>query len=262
MPKLVVSLSFVGTQYHGWARQPNATSVQAIIEEALSSLLRTPTTVVGAGRTDAGVHARHLPFHFQVEQTDLSPELITYRLNRMLPKDMGVLGTYEAPEAFHARFSAFKRTYTYRFGLQKNPFVQPFVWDVFRPPQWDVMQEAASLLPNYTSFGAFCRSHADSTTMECKNLQVQWEFRPDMVLLTLSANRFLRNMVRAIVGTLIDVGKGKIDLHTFQHIIEQGDRKLAGASAPASGLTLERVDYPLRFTEHWQGFYPNEGMAL
>lgn len=262
MAKFVVSLSFVGTQYHGWARQPNALSAQAVVEEALSSMLRTPITIIGAGRTDAGVHARHLPAHFQIQHTELSPEIITHRLNRILPRDMCVWGTYEAPEDFHARFSAFKRTYTYRFGLHKNPFNQPFVWDIFRPPQWDLMQEAASILPHYTSFGAFCRSHADNTSMECNNLQVQWEFRPHMVLLTLSANRFLRNMVRAIVGTLVDVGKGKIDLDTFQHIIEQGDRKLAGASAPASGLSLERVDYPIRFTEHWQGFYPNPATNL
>ncbi len=238
-----LDLSFQGTAYAGWQIQPNAPSVQAAVEEALSVLLRSDTRVTGAGRTDAGVHAEQLFAHFDHEGP--LPHRFFSGLNGLLPPDIGLKAVYQAdPPELHARFSATYRAYRYQIVTQKTPLLRDF--SLFVPYALDLpaMQAAAALLPAYDSFESFCKARGDNQTYHCRIDEACWETRPGLLLFHLQADRFLRGMVRAITGTLLQVGQGKLDLVGFRQVIEAKDRRAAGPNTDAKGLFLTQVGYP------------------
>ena len=238
-----LELSFDGTDYHGWQRQPNALSVQQLLEEALSMLLSAPISVVAAGRTDAGVHAHQLFVHFDTELKLNAAELV-HRLNRFLPEAIVVHELFEVRSEAHARFDALSRTYCYRISTVKNPFSTRFAWYVAQPLDVDVMNEAATMLLGTHDFECFSKSHTDVKTYICTVTQAVFETFEDEIVFTITADRFLRNMVRAIVGTLVEIGFGKRELSSIQGLLESKSRSEAGVSVPAKGLSLVAVEYP------------------
>lgn len=243
MNRYFITLQYDGTAYHGWQVQPNGHSVQAALQNALSTLLRTPCEVVGAGRTDAGVHASKMVAHLDLAD-DIDCMQVAYRLNRILPHDISVLDIRQVDRDMHARFSAVERTYHYYIHTRKDPFVRNYSCYVPYQLDFDVMNEAGQILTTYQDFGAFCKSHTDVKTTLCKVTEVRWErLDTHRYRLTITANRFLRNMVRAVVGTLIDVGRGRINMDEFRDIIESGKRTKAGESMPAHALFLHDVKY-------------------
>ncbi|MEL6812563.1 MAG: tRNA pseudouridine(38-40) synthase TruA [Bacteroidota bacterium] len=237
-----VEVAYNGKNYHGWQIQPDAISVQEVLERALSTLLRTEIKVTGAGRTDTGVHARQLFAHFDHMGIDNERELV-FRLNSFLPKDIAIKKIAKVKEA-HARFDAIEREYEYIISLSKDPFQQDYAYLIHQLPDVDKMNKAAQVLLEYKDFQCFSRSKTDVKTYYCDIKKAFWEVKGDQLIFTISADRFLRNMVRAIVGTLLEIGFGKISLDQFHDIIKSKDRGKAGASAPAHGLYLTRVLYP------------------
>lgn len=240
-----LEISFNGAAYHGWQVQPNAISVQEVLQERLSILLRTPIEVVGAGRTDAGVHAQQMILHFDVGNEIENVDQIIYRLNSFLPKDIAARRLFPVPDEAHARFDALSRGYHYLVTLNKNPFLQEYAWDI-RMPNLDVeaMNIAARKLLTHTNYKCFSRSNTDVRTYECTIVKAEWTKEGDVLRFEVVANRFLRNMVRAMVGTLIEVGRGRCTQEKFEIILHSNDRSEAGASAPAHGLYLNRIVYP------------------
>jgi tRNA pseudouridine38-40 synthase len=238
-----VWISFDGTAYHGWQIQPNGMSVQEKLQQGLSTLLRQPIEVTGAGRTDTGVHARRMAAHFDIEH-ELDCTQLTYRLNRILPRDINCEKVEPVDKGLHARFSATKRTYRYFIHTQRNPFKRFFSVEMYWQLDFEQMNEAASLLLTIDDFKAFCKANADNKTTLCKVTTARWvQTSPTTYYFEISANRFLRNMVRAVVGTLIDVGRHKITLGQFRDIIKNGNRSDAGQSMPPHGLFLWEVEY-------------------
>lgn len=238
-------ISYDGTNYHGWQRQLNGHSVQEEIESALRKLLRQERVVsVGCGRTDAGVHAREFFLHFNAEKPIDKPEEIFFKLNLMLPKDIGVYRLWQVDYLAHARFDANERSYEYHIHQKRDPFAQRF--STFYPWPLDVakMNAAALLLLRYKDFAAFCKSGGGQKTTLCDVRHAQWVVDGSKLVFHITADRFLRNMVRAIVGTLVDVGRGRISVEQFVSIIESGKRPKAGESVPAQGLHLTRICYP------------------
>lgn len=237
-------LAFLGTNYHGWQRQPNAASVQQTLEEALSTLLRTPICTTGAGRTDTGVHAHHMVAHFDSPAPLDAPRFLN-RLNRLLPPDIAALLLHPVPPSAHARFSATARTYHYHISLRRDPFLTATALYVPYPLDFPLMQQAADILLPVTDFASFCKANADSHTTICHLTDAQW-FQVDdhHWFFRISADRFLRNMVRAIVGTLLDVGRHHTTLDQFSQIIQAHTRSAAAQSIPPQGLTLHHIDYP------------------
>ncbi len=236
-----IDLSYVGTHYHGWQSQPNASTVQETLEDALEMVLRENISVTGCGRTDTGVHAEYYVAHF-----DANAEIdakITDRLNRLLPDDISIFSIVKADENFHARFDAKKRSYKYVITQRKNPFLKGFSWHVRYPLNVARMQEAADKLFNYTDFTSFSKLHTDVKTNNCKIYRAEFVRDGDQIVFHISADRFLRNMVRAIVGTLVEVGKDKLSVDDFCRIIESKDRCEACQSVPADGLFLTEVEY-------------------
>lgn len=239
-----VWISFDGTAYHGWQIQPNGMSVQEHLEHALSTLLRCPIDVTGAGRTDAGVHARQMAAHFDFEQ-HLDCKQLAYRLNRILSRDICCEKVEQVDESLHARFSAIKRTYRYFIHTQRNPFERHFSVEINWALDFGQMNQAASLLLETEDFKAFCKANADNKTTLCHVTKAEWvKTSPTTWYFEISANRFLRNMVRAVVGTLIDVGRHNITPEQFKDIVDKGTRSDAGQSMPACGLFLWDVKYP------------------
>jgi len=239
-----LQLSYKGTHYHGWQIQPNAVSVQEVMEKALSTILREEIAVVGAGRTDTGVHASYFVLHFDSKNRAIAEGDLVFKLNRFLPPDVAVFSIKKAPGDFHARFSAISRTYHYYISTQKNPFQTETSYQYTVPLDVPKMNEAAKLLFEYTDFTSFSRLHTDVKTNYCKIYKAEWSREEDQLVFTICADRFLRNMVRAVVGTLLEVGRGKLSVEGFREIIEKKDRGAAGASAPALGLFLSRIGYP------------------
>ncbi len=239
-----IELSYHGKKYHGWQIQPDVISVQEVLENALSQLLNTTIKVVGAGRTDAGVHAKQLFAHFDFEN-EFDLEKLKQRLNAFIPDDISIINIQPVNDDAHARFNATNRSYEYQIWLGKNPFLIDFTWQIYSK-KLDVskMNEAALLLLNYTNFKCFSKSKTDVYTYECTITEAQWKINNNLLVFHVSANRFLRNMVRAIVGTLYEVGLGKISIAQFIKIIESQDRTKAGISVPAQGLFLTKVTYP------------------
>lgn len=223
--------------------QPNAITVQEVLESAMSSLLRKEIKIVSAGRTDAGVHARQLFAHFDFDEISDTAQLV-FRLNSFLPKDISVKNIFPVKDDAHARFHASEREYEYVISLKKDPFLEGFAYFLHQKPNLDVMNEAASTLLSYQDFQCFSRTNTDVKTYHCSIKKAFWKEENDRLIFTISADRFLRNMVRAIVGTLLDVGFAKISLKEFHVIIESKNRVNAGSSAPANGLYLTKVIYP------------------
>ena len=238
-----VTLSYEGTRYHGWQIQPNGDSIQERLQGALSTLLRTEISVTGAGRTDAGVHARMMVAHFDYEEA-LDGQQLCYKLNRLLPYDIAVQKVEQVADDLHARFSATSRTYHYYIHTVKDPFSRAYSCELHYPLDFKKMNEAAAMLLNYEDFGAFCKSGADVKTTLCQVTAAEWhQTSPSTWYFEITANRFLRNMVRAVVGTLVDVGRGRLSLEEFQKVIEGKRRTEAGESMPGNALFLEDIKY-------------------
>lgn len=235
--------SYDGTAYHGWQVQPYANSVQAEIQTALSTILRNNVEVVGAGRTDAGVHARRMAAHFDFNG-DIDCRQLTYKLNRLLPNDISIERVEIVSSEMHARFSATARTYHYYIHLYKNPFLRAYSYETHFSLNFDLMNKAAEMLLKYNDFASFCKSHTDVKTTICNVTEAKWiRIDENYYYFRITANRFLRNMVRAVVGTLVEVGRGRISLEEFQRIVEGKDRCKAGESMPGHALFLEDVRY-------------------
>ena len=238
-------LSYTGGAYCGWQRQPNGMSVQQRVEEALATILRQPTPLTGAGRTDAGVHARRMAAHLDTDIPIDDPAGLVGRLNRLLPPDIAVWSLDAVRPDAHARFSATARTYEYTVTGIKDPFAPPAVHRMaLRGVDFEAMNRAAATLLDYRDFTSFSKLHTDVKTNLCHVTRAEWQRRGDLWTFTITADRFLRNMVRAIVGTLFEVGRGRLSEEGFRHVIEALDRSQAGDSAAAEGLALVEVRYP------------------
>lgn len=245
MTRFFINLSYDGKNYHGWQIQPGAITVQEVLNKALTTLFRVPTEVVGAGRTDAGVNASMMIAHFDCEQSKYTDDLVQlkYRLNKLLPADIAIHDIYPVASEMHARFSATSRTYHYFVITEKSPF-EPYAYRFPQPLDFDKMNEACKVLFEYIDFTSFSKLHTDVKTNNCKISEAHWEqISPHKWQFTITADRFLRNMVRAIVGTLIDVGRGAVSVDGFRKIIEKKDRCSAGTSVPGNALFLSEVKY-------------------
>ena len=248
MHRYFIELAYDGTRYHGWQIQPNGDSVQETLMQALATFLRCPVEVVGAGRTDAGVHARKMVAHFDYDGC-LDGVAVTDKLNRLLPPDIAVRAVWEVPTDAHARFDATYRTYQYHVTTCKAPFARHYAWRLFRPLDFERMNRAAAVLSDYTDFTSFSKLHTDVKTNNCRILQAHWDQVSDSEwVFTIQADRFLRNMVRAVVGTLVEVGRGKLSVEGFRQVIEAKDRCRAGTSVPGHALFLVDVGYGERIT--------------
>ena len=241
--KYFIELAYNGKAYHGWQFQPNAVSVQETLEKAFFTLLQVSTPLTGAGRTDAGVHASQYFAHFDAEDLPDSEELL-YKLNSILPSDIAVFKIFEVPEEAHARFDATSRTYEYHIVQKKDPFEFEKAHYVKNDLDLDVMNLAAGRLKDYDDFKCFSKSKTDVVTYNCEIISAGWEYSGEKLIFRITANRFLRNMVRAIVGTLLEVGLGKIPVEQLDRIINSRDRQKAGTSVPAKALFLTGIEYP------------------
>ncbi len=239
-----LQLSYKGTNYHGWQVQPNAVTVQEVMEKTLSTLLREKISVTGAGRTDTGVHASFFVLHFDSADEELDKGNLVFKLNNFLPNDIAVQKIQKVSPDFHARFSAVSRTYNYVISTEKDPFSLETAYRHTGSLDVEKMNEAATILFEYDDFTSFSRLHTEVKTNRCKILQAEWKQEEDKLIFIIKADRFLRNMVRAIVGTLLEVGKRKRTVDEFRKIIEKKYRGAAGASAPAHGLFLVDIEYP------------------
>ncbi|MEC8831185.1 MAG: tRNA pseudouridine(38-40) synthase TruA [Bacteroidota bacterium] len=247
-----VQFSYFGKAYHGWQNQPNAITVQEVLEKAFSTLLREKVEVVGAGRTDAGVHAREMYCHFNVDGIPHVDDLV-YRLNAFLPDDIAVQGIYPVTPDAHARFDATERTYEYWIVKEKDPFLFDHAHFVKHALDLEAMNQAAQILLDYTDFECFSKSNTDVKTFNCDVRQAVWAIQGEKLVFTISADRFLRNMVRAVVGTLLDVGMGKMPVQDIHKVIASKDRGEAGVSVPAKGLYLTKVSYPKEIFDEQKG---------
>lgn len=237
-------LAYNGEAFHGWQRQPNAGSVQQSIEEALSVLLRSPIAITGSGRTDTGVHARETFAHFDTDYKIPDKRRFLTGLNRLCGQDIAISDLIPVADDAHARFDATRRTYKYFVHYAKDPFLRGLSWET-RPLDLDTMNEAAELLKKTEDFTSFAKLHSDAKTNICKVEEAIWTpIGEGKAVFTISADRFLRNMVRAVVGTLVEVGRGKLDCEGVQRIIDCKDRCAAGTSMPAHALYLWKVEYP------------------
>lgn len=238
-----IHLAYDGTRFHGWQIQPNGISVEGEIERCLSVILRQPVDIIGAGRTDAGVHARHMAAHFDIPEA-IDCAQLTYRLNRMLPPDISIYRIEQVADDLHARFSATSRAYHYYIYTRKDPFHRHYAWYCHYDLDFKRMNEAAAVLMEYKDFACFCKSHTDVKTTLCDVMEARWIEQHDGTwYFRIKANRFLRNMVRAVVGTLVEVGRGRMDIQGFRNVIEGKLRTQAGESMPGNALFLEKVEY-------------------
>ena len=247
MQRYFIYLSYDGTGYHGWQIQPNGNSVQEELQRALSTLRRCKTEIVGAGRTDAGVHARVMVAHFDSE-TDIDCGQLAYKLNRLLPRDISVDKVIPVADGMHARFSAVKRTYHYYVHTRKDPFSRFYSCELHYELDFPLMNEAAAHLLECSDFAAFCKVHTDVKTTICRVTEAKWiDDGGGCWHFVISADRFLRNMVRAVVGTLVDVGRHRLTLEQFKAVVAGKNRSNAGESMPGNALFLEEVKYPFDF---------------
>ena len=241
--RIFLWLSFDGTAYHGWQIQPNGMSVQEKVQQCLSTLLSQPIAVTGAGRTDAGVHARTMVCHFDIDK-ELDTDQLCYRLNRILPRDISCGRAEHVSDEMHARFSANRRTYRYFIHTQRDPFLRHYSVETHWKLDFEMMNEAALWLTTQDDFKAFCKAGADNKTTLCQVTTAQWvSTSPTTWYFEIAANRFLRNMVRAVVGTLFEVGRHRMTLQQFHEVVATGTRSDAGESMPAHGLFLWDIVY-------------------
>lgn len=253
-----ITFSYDGTKYHGWQIQPNGISVQEMLQKALSTLLRQDIEVVGAGRTDAGVHAKMMVAHFDLGQQVSEPMCqpvdcaqLVYKLNKILPHDIAVQKVESVADDMHARFSAKSRTYHYFVHTSKNPFLRAYSWQVYGELDFEKMNEAAQVLLGTHDFTSFSKTNTDTKTNICTITEAHWDLYSSPLgnhaegtwRFTITANRFLRNMVRAIVGTLVEVGRGKLTLDGLRRVIEEKNRCSAGESVPGNALFLVDIKY-------------------
>lgn len=238
-----IEIAYNGKNYCGWQNQPNALSVQKTIEHAFNILLQRETAIVGAGRTDAGVHATQIFAHIDLNQNEVQENMV-YKLNALLPNDIVVYDFFCVNEEAHARFDAISRTYQYKIIVGKNPFLEDYAYRIHTKPDIKKMNEAAKIFFQYNDFQCFSKTKTDVKTFNCVITKAYWEDTENQLTFTISADRFLRNMVRAIVGTLLDVGFNKIPIEEIHTIIKSKNRSNAGTSVPAHGLYLTKVEYP------------------
>ncbi len=238
-----LEFAYLGTHYFGWQKQPNEVSLQEIIEQKLSVILKEYIQIVGAGRTDTGVHAKQMFAHFDTAFTFEKADLIK-KLNSFLPKDIAMHKIHEVDLEAHARFDATSRTYEYHMHQNKNPFNENLSWFFYKPLDIDLMNEAGKIICTYHDFECFSKTNTDVKTFLCEVSSCFWTTHAEGLYMTITANRFLRNMVRAIVGTMIDIGTHKISLEDLHQIIKSKNRSLAGFSVPAHGLYLTKITYP------------------
>jgi tRNA pseudouridine38-40 synthase len=238
-----IELAYKGKNYFGWQRQPKQISVQEVIEEKLSILLREKIAIVGAGRTDTGVHAKQMYAHFDFEG-DIDIDKFTFKLNSFLPNDISIYRIFEVKDNVHARFDATSRAYEYHIHIGKNPFRIDDTYQIYHELDLDKMNEAAFLMFHHTDFQCFSKTKTDVYTYNCDVMNAVWERKGNLLIFHVKADRFLRNMVRAIVGSLLEVGMGKKTKDDFKKILDSKDRRQAGTSVPAQGLFLTEVNYP------------------
>jgi tRNA pseudouridine38-40 synthase len=240
-----IFISYKGTSYHGWQIQPNAVTVQKILDDALSVILQEKICTTGAGRTDTGVHAKVFCAHFDSVSPDLTTsENLIFRLNCFLPQDISVNSIKKVHNGANARYSAISRTYKYYISRNKDPFLFDSSWFIYGNIDVIAMNKACELLYNYKDFTSFSKLHSGSKTNICKIYFARWDEIDDMIIFTIKADRFLRNMVRAIAGSMMNIGLNKLNLKGFEDIILAKDRCRAGKSAPAKGLYLTEIEYP------------------
>jgi tRNA pseudouridine38-40 synthase len=237
-----IKLAYNGTNYHGWQYQPNATSVQENLNKALQVILNSDINIMGAGRTDTGVHAKEMFAHFDFEAS-INIQSLIHKLNSFLPKDIVIYDIIPVHDEAHARFDATKRTYEYHINTFKDAFLQDKSWYYHHDLDIDLMNEASKILFNHIDFQCFSKVNTDVNTFECTIFEAHWKKENNTIVFTISANRFLRNMVRAIVGTLVNIGLHKISLADFNEIIKSKNRDKAGFSVPAHGLYLTKIEY-------------------
>ncbi|MCF7568512.1 tRNA pseudouridine(38-40) synthase TruA [Sabulilitoribacter arenilitoris] len=238
-----IELSYNGSAYHGWQNQPKTASVQEVLENALSTVLKTPISVMGAGRTDTGVHASQMFAHFDFKD-ELSDDNLIFKLNSFLPKDIAIYNIFKVKNDTHARFNALSRTYLYRIALDKNVFTFNNSFYVKQTLDVDKMNEASKILFDYKDFQCFSKSNTDVKTYYCNIMKAEWVIKNNELQFTIKANRFLRNMVRAIAGTMINIGLGKTSIEELHQIIKSKNRSEAGFSVPAHALYLTKIEYP------------------
>lgn len=239
-----IDLAYNGTNYHGWQVQPNANTVQETLVKALTVLLKENINCMGAGRTDTGVHATQMVAHFDTSES-FDREDLKFKLNSFLPKDIAIKDIKQVVSHAHARFDAIQRAYIYKISIVKDPFRTDQTHQFTLPLDIDLMNQAAKILYDYNDFECFSRTHSEVKTFLCDITHAKWTLKGNTLEFKITANRFLRNMVRAIVGTMIDIGTKKISLDDFHAIIQSKDRSKAGASAPAKGLYLTEIQYPI-----------------
>lgn len=241
MQRYIIKLAYKGTNYHGWQIQPNALTVQETIEKALSIKLQDKINITGAGRTDTGVHAKYFIAHFDSSKTIDNKTL--FGLNNLLPNDIVIYEIKEVKADFNSRFDAISRTYKYYITNKKNPFLVDTTTYFKNEIDIKLLNKACKVLFNYTDFTSFSKLHTDTKTNNCKIINASWKFIDDIYIFEITANRFLRNMVRSIVGTMLDINNSKISIEDFKKIIESKNRSNAGKSAPAEGLFLTNIEY-------------------
>ena len=238
-----IEFSYNGSAYHGWQNQPTAISVQEVLENALATVLKTPISVMGAGRTDTGVHASQMFAHFDFNEELIDTNLI-FKLNSFLPKDIAVHTIFKVKNDTHARFNALSRTYLYRITLQKNVFTFNDTFYVKQALDVEKMNEASKILLDYKDFQCFSKSNTNVKTYYCNIMKAEWVIENNELRFTIKADRFLRNMVRAIVGTMVNIGLGKTAIEDLHQIIKSKNRSEAGFSVPAQALYLTKIEYP------------------
>jgi len=238
-----LTFQYKGTAYHGWQIQPNAKTVQEELQQAMEVILREKVELTAAGRTDTGVHAKRMVAHFDCDE-NLVIDKIKFKLNSYLGKDISILGLRAVSSDAHARFDALSRTYHYKIHFSKNPFLKEFSYRIPFDLDFIKMNEAASLLLGKKDFSCFSKSNTQTYTNDCEIFKAEWKKENDFWCFEIKANRFLRNMVRAIVGTLIEIGQGKRSVESLKELIDSKDRSAAGSSVPAHGLYLIDIDYP------------------
>ncbi|WP_439183469.1 tRNA pseudouridine(38-40) synthase TruA [Carboxylicivirga taeanensis] len=244
MYRYFIEMAYNGKDFHGWQVQPNAITVQEVLNDALNKALRCSINVVGCGRTDTGVHASYFVAHFDSSVVIADTSQLVFKLNRIVGNAIAIYAVTPVSADSHSRFHATARTYHYYLKTEKNPFLTDFSYRPFYKVKLEEMNKAAAALFDYKDFTSFSKLHTDTKTNNCTIMHARWEECADGAVFVIKADRFLRNMVRAIVGTLLEVGKGKLTEEQFRAVIECKDRGAAGTSVPAQGLFLVDVDYP------------------
>ena len=243
MARYFIHMAYNGAAYCGWQTQPDLSTVQLTLEQTLSTLLRQPIAVVGCGRTDTGVHASDFYAHFDADGEFDTGNLV-FKLNNMLPADIAIFDIFPVADNAHARFDATARTYQYHVSDKRLPFCQGLYTRIYFQPDVDLMNRAAQVLMEYEDFTSFAKLHTQVKTNICHLSEAHWDTVGEQLVFTIRSNRFLRNMVRSVTGTLLDVGRGKLTIDGLRQIIERKDRCAAGVSMPACGLFLTKVEYP------------------